>query len=88
MTTSYDCTAAGQRAAGLEHAQRAIRDLLQLDDKALKPALVGAGPEADAAASRLRGAVLMSLGRESQAEPELKRALEAAPQDLSVIRAQ
>ncbi|HSL35966.1 MAG TPA: L-threonylcarbamoyladenylate synthase, partial [Arthrobacter sp.] len=26
MTTSYDCTAAEQRAAGLEHAQRAIRD--------------------------------------------------------------
>ena len=26
MTTSYDCTAAEQRAAGLEHAQRAIRE--------------------------------------------------------------
>jgi L-threonylcarbamoyladenylate synthase len=26
VTTSYDCTDAGQRAAGLEHAQRAIRD--------------------------------------------------------------
>jgi tRNA threonylcarbamoyl adenosine modification protein (Sua5/YciO/YrdC/YwlC family) len=26
VTTSYDCTAAEQRAAGLEHAQRAIRD--------------------------------------------------------------
>ncbi|MGO4190977.1 L-threonylcarbamoyladenylate synthase [Arthrobacter sp. YAF17] len=26
MTTSYDCTAAEERAAGLEHAQRAIRE--------------------------------------------------------------
>ena len=26
MTTSYDCTDAAQRAAGLEHAQKAIRD--------------------------------------------------------------
>ncbi len=26
MTTSYDCADAGQRAAGLEHAQRAIRE--------------------------------------------------------------
>jgi L-threonylcarbamoyladenylate synthase len=26
VTTSYDCTAAEQRAAGLEHAQRAIRE--------------------------------------------------------------
>jgi C-terminal peptidase prc len=62
------------------HAQRVARDILRLTPEELKR-LTAPAPGGDAAAARLRGAVLMALGRGAEAEPELREAVRLAPED-------
>lgn len=68
------------------HAQRAARDFLRLDRDELKH-LMADRPEGDASAARLRGAVLMALGRTAEAEPELREALRLSPRDPRAMTA-
>ncbi|MGH9870844.1 MAG: S41 family peptidase [Candidatus Polarisedimenticolia bacterium] len=68
------------------HAQRAARDVFQLDQKAVKSFLEShSSPEpADAL---LRGALLRAMGREDEAEPELRKAVAGAPDDARALTA-
>ncbi|MEV7133079.1 L-threonylcarbamoyladenylate synthase [Arthrobacter sp. NPDC093128] len=65
MTTTYDCTAADQRAEGLEHAQRAIR----LHKCVVFPTDTVYGIAADAFSPQAVTMLLVSKGRSRQMPP-------------------
>jgi C-terminal processing protease CtpA/Prc/Flp pilus assembly protein TadD len=68
------------------HGQRVARDLLRLEPEEMKRVLSDRGA-GDAAAARLRGALLMALGRTADAEPELREALRLGPGDSRAMTA-
>jgi tetratricopeptide (TPR) repeat protein len=72
------------------HAQRILRDLIRLDVKGIKEEMARLGgaplPAADSLdVARTKGALLMALGRDSEAEAEFRKVLAAEPSDARAL---